>query len=277
MRHQIYRELTPQAIINTFIINISLIKQLAWRDIIGRYQGSILGLIWSFINPLIMLMVYTFVFSVVFKARWGSSQSSDSKAEFALILFSGLIIHTFFAEVLNRSPSLIVSNSNYVKKVVFPLETLPYVNITSALFHACVSIAVLLLGLVLINGTIHWTIAFLPIIFTPLILLSLGISWILASLGVYLRDMNQITSIITTILLFISPVFFPLSSIPEQYQAIVIANPLTFIIEQTREVIIWGNLPNFTGLLTYFIFAFIFAQLGIIFFQKTRNGFADVL
>ncbi len=253
-----------------------LIKQMAWREVTGRYKGSIIGLFWSFINPVLMLAVYTFVFSVIFKARWGIDDG-DSKTSFALILFVGLIVHGLLAEVLNRAPSLIVSNVNYVKKVIFPLEVLPAISLIAALFHSMVSILVLLLILAAINFYLPWTVVLLPIVLLPLIILILGLSSILASLGVFIRDIGQTIGIITTVMLFLAPVFYPLSAMPEKYHPYILANPLTFIIEQSREVLIYGHLPNWSGLGIYMLIAIAIAWAGYAWFQKTRKGFADVL
>lgn len=253
-----------------------LIKQMAWREVVGRYKGSFIGLFWSFINPVLMLTVYTFVFSVVFKARWGLG-GGDSKTSFALILFVGLIVHGLLAEVLNRAPSLIVSNINYVKKVIFPLEILPAISLLAALFHSMVSILVLLLASAAIKFYLPWTVILFPIVLLPLIMLILGLSWILASLGGFIRDIGQTIGIITTVMLFLAPVFYPLSAMPEKYHPYIMANPLTFIIEQSREVLIYGHLPNWSGLGLYMLIAIAIVWIGYAWFQKTRKGFADVL
>jgi lipopolysaccharide transport system permease protein len=223
-----------------------------------------------------MLSIYTFVFSVVFQAKWGATHS-ESKTEFAIILFSGLIIFNFFVEVINRAPDMIIQNVSYVKKVVFPLEVLPFVAAGSALFHTFVSVLVLLTFNVLVNHTFHLTVFFLPLIILPLFMLVLGFSWFLASLGVYLRDVGQTVGILTTALLFMSPIFFPATALPEQLRAYLFVNPLTFIIEQTRQALIWGTAPDWSGLVVYFFAACLFAWLGLLWFQKTRKGFADVL
>ncbi|WP_366300421.1 ABC transporter permease [Pseudomonas rustica] len=261
------------------ILHRHLIFQMTKREVIGRYRGSVLGLLWSFLNPLMMLSVYTFVFSVVFKSRWGITPAGteESKTMFAIMLFTGLIVHAVFAEVINRSPSIVLSNVNYVKKVVFPLEVLPVITMGGALFHGLISLSVLILAYTIFQGIPHLTILLVPVVMLPLIVLTLGLAWILASLGVYLQDVGQTTGIITTIMLFLSPVFFPLSSLPEQYRGLILLNPLTFIIEQMREVIIWGRIPDFMGLGTYLIVSVFIAAAGYAWFQKTRSGFADVL
>ncbi len=257
-----------------------LIWQMSKRDVMGRYKGSLMGLLWSFLNPLLMLAVYTFFFSVVFKSRWGgvaSSAMEESKAFFAIILFTGMIVHGLFAEVLNRAPNLILSNVNYVKKVIFPLEVLPVISMVAALFHSAVSFIVLLFVVVVFNEFINWTIIFIPIIILPFGLLTLGMAWALASLGVYARDVGQTIGITMSILLFLSPVFYPITALPEEFRAWIHVNPLTFIIEQIREVVVWGRLPNWLGLIKYSVVSCTFAWLGFAWFQKTRKGFADVL
>lgn len=256
--------------------NRQLILQMTRREVIGRYKGSAMGLLWSFLNPVFMLMVYTFVFSVVFKARWGVD-GNESKTQFAVVLFVGMIVHSLFAEVLNRAPSLILSNVNYVKKVIFPLEILPVISMGAALFHSLVSLVVLLIAFVVFNSYLHWTVIFTPLVLLPLIILTLGFAWALASLGVFIRDVGQTVGIVTTVMMFLSPVFFPVTSMPEAYRPLIMANPLTFIIEQSREVLIWGHPPNWTGLGVYTLAATAVAWSGYAWFQKTRKGFADVL
>ena len=256
--------------------NRQLIVQMSRREVAGRYRGSVVGLAWSFFNPVLMLAVFTFVFSVVFQARWGVG-GEETKTQFAVVLFVGMIVHGLLAEVLNRSPGLILGNVNYVKKVVFPLEILPVVSMGAALFHSLISFGVLLLAFALFNGYLHLTAILAPLVVLPLVILTLGLAWMLASLGVYLRDVGQTIGIITTILLFLAPVFYPISALPEAMRPWIMANPLTFIIEQAREVLIWGRLPNWIGLGLYTLIAMAVAWAGYAWFQKTRKGFADVL
>ena len=236
-----------------------------------------MGLAWSFFNPIFLLTVYTFVFSVVFKSRWGAAGSEESKAQFAIVLFVGMIVQGLFAETINKAPNLVLSNVNYVKKVVFPLEILPAVSLCATLFHSAASIVVLLAAFLLFNGFLHWTLVFLPLVFLPLIVLTLGLSWMLASLGVYLRDVGQTVGLLTMVLMFLSPVFYPITAVPQEVRPWLMLNPLTFIIEQARDVIVWGRQPYWVGLALYSVLACIAAWLGYIWFQKTRKGFADVL
>ena len=194
-----------------------------------------------------------------------------------MVLFVGMIVLSLFSEVLNRAPGLIVSNVNYVKKVVFPLEILPVIAMGATLFHSLISLGVLLAAFALFNGYLHWTAVFTPLVLLPLVIMTLGLAWMLASLGVFLRDVGQTIVIITTVLMFLSPVFYPVTAVPERFRPFIMANPLTFIIEQAREVLIWGHLPNWIGLSIYSLAATIVAWAGYAWFQKTRKGFADVL
>lgn len=253
--------------------------QMIKREVIGRYRGSFLGLLWAFVNPILMLSIYTFVFGVVFKVRLDSQSTDlyDDKFAFALLLFTGLILFNLFSECLSRAPGLVLANVNYVKKVIFPLEILPLVSLGSALFHAGISFLVLLTFILVIDHPIHWTLIYLPIIVLPLLLLIMGLSWILASIGVYVRDIGQFIGLILTMLLFMSPIFYPASALPESVRDYLFLNPLTFIIEQARAVTLYGRFPEWSGLVIYYMLASIVAWAGLMWFMKTRKGFADVL
>lgn len=266
---------SPLEIFRSSLRNRRLIAALAKREIIGRYQGSLFGLLWSLFNPILTLAVYTFVFSVVFKARW--SGGSDSKAEFALVLFAGLLVFNLFSENINRAPGLILSNANYVKKVIFPLEILPVVSLCAALFHMAISLLVWLAFYSIFIAPPPLTILLTPIVLVPLMLISLGTGWLLSSLGVFFRDVSQIIGIFTTALLFMSPVFYPVSALPEAYQKFLYYNPLTPSIEFVRSVMIQGIIPAPKDFLLYFLGSLVFAMISFAWFQKTRKGFADVL
>jgi lipopolysaccharide transport system permease protein len=264
------------AMFKSFWRNRQLIWQLTQREIAGRYRGSLIGLAWSFLTPLLMLLVYTFVFSVVFEARWGVGRA-ESKADFAIILFTGMIVFGIFSESINRAPGLIITNVNYVKKVVFPLEILSWVSMGGVLFHSLVSLTVLLFAQLIINRFLSWTIVFFPLVVLPLVFASVGAGWFLASLGVYVRDIGQITSVVTTVLMFLSAVFYPVSALPKDYQTWLQLNPLVLIITESRKVLIFGDLPDWLLLGILIILGFATAFAGFWWFQKTRKGFADVL
>lgn len=266
---------SPREMVASMWRNRNLINASVKREVLGRYRGSALGILWSFFNPLFMLVVYTIVFSVVFKARWGGG--SDSKTEFALVLFAGLMMFNLFAECINRAPGLILSNVNYVKKVVYPLEVLPAITLLSAMFHALISLCVWLLAYCLFFGVPHATVLLLPFIIFPFVMFIMGLSWILASLGVYLRDVSQIIGVITSVLMFMSPIFYPASALPENYRHLIYLNPLTPVIEMTRDVLYWAQIPNLQLLVIYWLATSFIAWIGFAWFQKTRKGFADVL
>lgn len=257
--------------------NRALLRQMIRRDIASRYKGSVLGFAWSFFTPVLMLAVYTLVFSEILGSRWNTGSTGANNEQFAIILFAGLIVLNIFAEVLNKAPTLILSNSNYVKKVVFPLEILPLIPIATVLFHALINIAILEIALLLVSGSVFWTFLLIPLVLLPFVLLTAGIAWFLASVGVYLRDVGQSIGMLTTALMFLSPVFYPIASVPENFRPLLMANPLTFIIEQSRGVLIWGIPPDWFGLGIYFLISVLVAWFGFAWFQKTRRGFADVI
>lgn len=253
----------------------TLLLSLIRREISGRYRGSALGTLWALLTPLFMLAIYTFLFGTVLRIRWGGQQ--DSTADFAIILFAGLIVFHFFSEVVTRAPTLILGNVSFVKKIVFPLQILPVVALGTALFHMGLSLAVLQVFFVYLHGGIHFTVLLVPVTIAPLALLLLGLSWFLAALGVYMRDVNQILGPVMTALMFVSPIFVPAASMPEHVRAFVFLNPVTIPVESLRDVVIFGHAPNWIALAVYTIVAALIAALGYFFFQKTRKGFADVL
>jgi lipopolysaccharide transport system permease protein len=253
-----------------------LIAQLIQRDVMGRYRGSFLGVFWSLFNPLLSLAVYTFAFGVVFRAKWVGSQTGGL-LEFAVMLFAGLIVFTLFSECVTRAPGVVLANPNFVKKIVFPLEVLPVMLLGSALFHATASFAVLLVGVAITFGSVPWTFLLFPVVLVPVALLSLGLAWILASLGVFVRDIAQAIGILTSALLFLSPIFFPLSALPPSIRPWVGLNPLAFPIEQAREVLVLGNLPDWTALAAHTVGSLLAAVVGYWWFQRTKRAFADVM
>lgn len=258
------------------IVNRQLIGQLIRRDVVGRYRGSVMGIAWSFLNPLLMLVIYTVVFSGIFKQRW-PGVSTDSTTGFAVILFVGLIVHGLFAECVTRAPGLVLANPNYVKRVIFPLEILPWVSMGSALFHSLISVSVLIVAQVAFNGRLPWTVVLLPIVILPLIFTTLGIAWFLSALGVFVRDISQITALIVSVAMFLSPVFYPVSILSVRFQRWIYLNPLTYPIEDARAALIYGRAPSPVHLLIAMAAGLVVAQVGFWWFQKTRKGFADVI
>lgn len=251
-----------------------LVRQLGHREIIGKYKGSFLGLLWSFFHPLVMLAIYTFVFTTVFKARWIEGETT---AGFATALFVGLIMHGFLSDCLARATGLVLGNPSYVTKVVFPLEILPFPSAIAALFHLLCSLGVLLLAKLLLDGAVPWTAILFPIVLFPLVIQAIAWSWVLAALAVYVRDVAQTVSLLITALLFLSPVFYPLETLPQGLRDIARINPLTIPMEEARNVLLWGRMPDWSQLGIYTLVSLLIAWLAYRMFEKARKGFADVL
>lgn len=257
-----------------------LIWQLTKREVAARYRGSMLGLFWAFLQPLIMLSVYSFVFSVVFRARWPEMidpEQSGSNLGFAAVLLAGLVVHGFIAECLSRSPQLVIGNPNYVKKLMFPLEILPWTVVGGALIHSLISTGLLICFATYVLETVHWTIVLLPLIFLPYIILTAGLIWGIASIGVFVRDINQVISVIVTVMLFVSTIFFPAERVPEIIRPLIYINPISFIVDQVRVVVFLGQTPDWQGLATYMLIAVAIAWAGYYVFARLRRAFADVL
>jgi len=252
----------------------SLIRELTLREIAGRYRGATLGALWSLLTPFLMLAVYTVAFGHVLGSRWpGARDTSD----FAIILFVGLSVHGFLAECLSRAPMLVVGNSNYVKRIVFPLELLPWPVLGSAVFHLCVNFLVLLVALLFLGRPPLATALLSPIILLTIVPVALGGMWLLSALGVYFRDIHQLMPPLLTAMLFLSSAVVPVSALPERYQAVFLANPLTPVIDAMRGVLLDGQLPEARGLVIYAAVATTFALFGYLVFRRVRPGFADVL
>ena len=253
----------------------SLVWELSKRDVLGRYRGASFGLAWSVISPFLMLAVYAFAFGTVMKSRWPHQPGGDHS--YAVILFVGLIVHGFVSDCLIRAPTLVVGNPNFVKRVVFPLDVLPWPMVFSTLFHALVSAVVLAVLLLLVEHRLHVTFALLPFVFVPLLLLIMGVSWFLASLGVYFRDITQVMPVVATALLFLSSAIIPVSILSPNLQILFHLNPLTFFIDEARMVVLMGEPPNWSALGLATVGGYLVAWLGHAWFMVTQRGFADVL
>ncbi len=253
-----------------------LIAQLTRRELESRYKGSFIGIGWSLIQPLLMLCVYTFVFSVIFQSRWGM-HANETRADFALALFVGLITFGVFSEVVNAAPTLIINSVNYVKKVVFPLEILVVVRLFSTLINALFALLVLLCGILIVNQALLWTVLLLPLVWLPMILLTLGCGYFLASFGVFVRDLSAAVSILTTMLFFLTPIFYPLHAVPEKFRFFSQINPLALFVEDARGVMLWGTLPNWPVFLAILVISTLVCIFGYIWFVKSKKTFADVI
>ena len=254
----------------------SLLWQFARREVLGRYRGSVLGLTWSFLTPLLMLGVYSFVFVGVFRASWPGSASGGG-LEFALQIFAGLLVFNLFAEVTSKAPNLITEQPNLVKKVIFPVELLIWVTVLSGLFHLLISVASLLVVLLVARGGLPVTALALPLVLLPFLPFLLGLGWFLSALGVFVRDVGQVMTMVVSLIMFMSPVFYSLNTLDARWQFWMRLNPLTLIIEQVRLVVLQGQWPAWEALALYALLSCVFAAAGAFFFQSTRSGFADVL
>lgn len=264
-------------LIKSIIKDWQLTSQLVLRDVAGRYRGSQLGMAWTVINPLLMLSVYTVVFSQVFRARWGTGVDSQSPLTFALNLFAGLIVFNFFAECATRATTLITSNPNYVKKVVFPLHALGGMVTGSALIHALTSTAILIIVKVAADQSVPKTILLLPLVWIPLILACLGMTWLLSSLGVFVRDIAQLINAMVSMLMFLSPVFYPTSALPIGLKWLSSLNPLAKVIEQTRDVLISGVAPEPRVIITQVLVALAWCEICIRILRYSQPHFGDML
>lgn len=270
-------EVTPVNMLRNLWRRRELIQQLVNRELVLRYRGSYLGVLWSFVTPLLMLLIYTFVFSVVFKARLGPNANEASLVEFALTLYAGLIAFNVFAEVVNRAPRLVLSVPNYVKKVVFPLEVLPVVALGSALVNSVISVGVLILGNLVFSRAFSTTLYLFPLAYIPLILLCLGLGWFLASLGVYIRDIGQGIGLAVQMLFFLSPIFYSVSTLPESMRRWYALNPMTTILAGFRQSLLWGETLDWAAWWAWMGLTAALALLGYAWFMKTKKGFADVM
>ncbi|NOK60614.1 MAG: ABC-type polysaccharide/polyol phosphate export permease [Chloroflexi bacterium AL-W] len=268
--------LNPADLIRHLWHHRELIRQFTQREIESRYRGSFLGIIWSFVNPLTLLLIYTFVFGIVLQARWPEART-ESLSEFAMILFCGLVAFNIFSECVGRAPAIIINVPNYVKKVVFPLEILPISVLGAALFNALISLSILIVANLFVSQTIAWTLIFVPLVFLPLILLCLGLSWFLASLGVFIRDVSYTVSLIVQVLFFLTPIFYSIEFVPEPFRTIINLNPLTAILENIRRVVLWNELPYWGSLTFAIISSLVVMVLGYAWFMKTKKAFADVI
>ena len=253
----------------------SLIRQLVLREFAQRYRGSLLGPVWAVLTPLIMVAMFTFIFGVVFPSRWGAGPTTTQ--DFAVVFLCGLLVHGLFAEVISRAPSLITGNPNYVKRVIFPLEALPVIAVATATINAGIGLAIVIAANLMFNHVLHWTILLLPVVIMPYLLLVLGTVFFVSALGVYIRDIQQFIALIVTATLFMTPIFFPIEAVPETYRGLLYWNPLTFVVEAARGLILFGRLPGPVGLVVYWLASLGVLWAGFAWFQKTRSGFADVL
>ena len=253
-----------------------LVQQFVAREWHSRYRQSLLGSAWALITPLLTLAVYTFVFRQVFKLRWPEG-GQDSNVGFALRIYAGLALFQFFAECVNRAPNLVLEQPHLVKKVVFPLEILAWVSTCSALVHLGIAWCILVLGLWWTNGAVAWTVVVAPLVWLPLVALATGLGWFFAAIGTFWRDIGQLLSLALSLLMFLSPIFFPFSALPVAIQPWAQWNPLALPITLTRTVMIDGQWPDWSAWAWYSLACMAVTVVGARFFAAARKGFADVL
>ncbi len=255
--------------------HLDLTRELTRRDILGRYRGANFGLLWSLIGPLMMLVIYTVAFGKILGSRW--VQPSGDPAAFGMVLFVGILVHGFFGECFSRAPRLMIDNANYVKRVIFPLHILPWSVVLSALFHMAMNLVVFAVLNALLYGQFSPYIVLAPVVVAPLVLITVAVCWVMASLGVYLRDISQAVPVMVTALLFLSSAIVPVDTLPPRYQLIFRLNPLTFFIDEMRDIALWGRPPDFTGLMVRAVVALVLIYAAYAWFRFTSKGFADVL
>lgn len=270
--------LNPVQIVRSLYSSRELIWNLTRREVSSTYRGLFLGALWAIIVPLLMMLIYTFVFSVVFHTRWDISSSQPTRpGEFALILYAGMTAFNLFSSVMNRAPGLVLAVPNYVKKVVFPLEILPVVATGSALVTALINVLLVLAGSVWLYRTVSPTLVLLPLVFIPLILLTLGLAWFLSSLGVFIRDIGQAVSVVIQVLFFVTPIVYSPNTVPPNLRFLIIINPIAPIIDGFRRTLIWGTMLDWGSWGIVTVVSAVVALLGFAWFSATKRGFADVM
>ena len=265
---------TPLAAILMIWRNRLLIRRLVNRELAAKWRGTMLGIVWSLATPLLTFAVYSFAFGEIFRGRWSGDLAGGN---YSLILFSGVVTFSIFSETINRAPGLVLENVSYVKKVIFPLEILPVVAVSVSLVNALFGFAILLIAQLFITGHLPWSVLLVPVVLFPYCLIILGLSWLLASLGVFIRDMRQLVSVLTALLMFMTPIFYATSSVPVKFRWVIESNPLTPTLDQMRQVLFGSGLPDPKSYALSCAFALLFTAIGYFWFMRTRKAFADVL
>lgn len=277
--------LSPAALAADLIRYGDLLRQFARREIESRHKGTLLGAAWTVVNPLLQLLMYTFVFGVVFEMRWGKLAAAEGggaggvsqTGEFALTFFCAYVVFGVFQECGTRAPGLIVERPNLVRKVVFPLEVLPVSTLLAQLFYSGIGVVLLLIAAFIATGRVSPTVYLFPLVLVPLCFFSLAAGWTLAALGVYIRDVKQVVTVLMQLLFFATPIFYPISNVPKDYRPILEANPFTPLVEMSRRTLLWGQTPDWgtLGLLT--LGGAVAMQAAYAWFMRAKRGFADVI
>lgn len=268
--------LSPVAFARHFWRRREILATFARIEFLSRYHGAQLGLLWGLVSPLATLAVYTFVFSVVFKPTWAGGGEGGVMG-YALILFTGLAVFEVFAGCVNRTPRLLSENVNFIKKVLFPLEILPVGILCAAVLESCVSLALVALGVLLTTGSLSWTIVFAPLAYLPLLMLTLGVCWFLAPVGVFLKDLGNIVGVVVQLYFFATPILYPLSAVPEPYRRLLALNPLHPVVDHLRRTILWGQMPDWPALAWVTVASAMVMLAGYAFFASVKRLFADAV
>ena len=267
--------LLPWNIMGRLRAQSALLKQFTQREIEKQYKGTLLGLFWSFFTPLLMLAVYAVIFGFIFQGSYG--HAGESKMQFVLGLFCGMLVWNFIASSIATAPMLIVQNASFVTKVIFPLEILTIAIIASNLVHAAIGFIPLLLLLLISQGMIPISGLSLFLIFIPVVFYCLGLSWIISALGVFLRDIAAMMPAVITILMFLSAIFFPIAAIPAIWRWVAMLNPAAVLISMAREALVFGQWIDWKMYGVQLILSLIVMMMGYVFFMKVKSAFADVL
>jgi len=266
--------------INSMRKNRELLVQLVKRNLAGRYKGTTLGIAWNFLQPLILLLVYTYAFGLLFHSQWiqtSAGNLADMKFSYAVVVFCGMTVFNMFSDVVAMAPNLFVSNPNYIKKIIFPLEILPIAQVITSIISNLIWFFILFIGAVLFSNSLSWTMLLLPVVLFPYVLMLTGISFVLASLGVFFRDLAQVCMLITQIMYLMTPIFYSAEMVPDNLKFVLVINPLAWFVNETRNIFIFKQLPDFGGIATWLAISLLIFYLGFCCLRKTERGFADVL
>jgi len=270
------RVLNPAVMAGTLWRHRGLIRQFAWREVVGRSKGTQLGFLWTFLNPLLILVVNTFVFAIILRQSW--DVLGGGPAEFPLTMLCGMTMFGVFSETVSSAPMMIVSRPNFVTKVVFPIEVFPAATLGCALFYAAINVVLIVVGTGALLKTFSTTIWMFPVVLVPLAALTLGLAWFLAALGVFLRDIHSVVGLVVQrVLVFMTPLFFPITAVPERYRGVMEHNPLTVIVQNARRTLMWSQEPDWVSLAWVTALGLVVMQLGYAWFERSKRGFADVV
>lgn len=253
---------------------LNLIWTFVLRDLQARYVGSTMGLFWSIINPIIMLLIYLYVFSFIFKVKFGQS---GSLSDFALYLFCGMLPWLAFQETIFRSTNSIVENASLIKKFMFPSKILTVYLSISSLVNELIGMVVLIIAIILITHEISYFILFLPVIIIFQLTFTMGLGWIFACINVFFRDTAHLIGVIMMVWMFLTPIFYPESMIPQKFHLIIKINPMAYLVRAYRDILLNDKFPHISDILIFMAISIIVFFGGYYLFSKTQHQFSDVV